>query len=86
MVNPAWGGTLPIEVTQVSSNPSTLDPSFQPGRFASIETTLRPNELPRSFDSLGGLGEMVGRVIVLADPSFQITRLAAIISTRALAP
>ena len=52
VVNPASGGTLPIEITQIPANPSFLNKSFQLDRLTSVYALLSPNELPRPFESL----------------------------------
>jgi hypothetical protein len=82
VVNPAAGGTLPTPCClQVTGNTAFLDLSLQSGRFASVGTGFGPYEFPWSAKPFGGFGELVLRIIMLPEALFNITGLAAIVST-----
>ncbi len=85
MVNHAQGGTLPIEVGEKTADSSLLDLRFQLHRAAPIGALTRPNELPGTFESFGGFGELIGGIVMLDEPPFEVTCLTAIIALSRLA-
>jgi len=82
VVNPACGGTLPTELSQlvvieVSLNAALLDLLLQKHGFGACRRFSTPDAVPRPRESLCGLAAPVIRVVVLADTPFEVVRLAA---------
>ena len=77
-------GICYADVSQEPGDAPLLDGSFQLHCITSVAMFLEPDKLPRPLESLCGLRLAVGGVVVLADPSFQIIRLAAVIPAGAV--
>ena len=59
--------------------------ALKPYRFRAVRNLLGPNQNPGAFKVLGGFGQIVVGVVVLADSDRQIGGLPAIIAAGGLA-
>ncbi|HYA94142.1 MAG TPA: hypothetical protein VEK32_21845 [Thermodesulfobacteriota bacterium] len=54
VVNPASGGTPPMEIVQITADATLLDSQFQLHGATAVGTLTSPKKFPRTLESLGG--------------------------------
>ena len=81
---PPSAGLYRLDLPQITTNHSSLDPSLKDHRLASVPALLAPDKPPRSSGDLGSSAQDVFRVIVLPDTALYVIGLTAIVSARTL--
>ena len=81
---PPPAGLYRLDLPQITTNTSSLDPSLKDHRLASVPALLAPDKLPRPSSDLGSSAQHVLRIVVLSDTTLHVIRLPAIVSARTL--